>query len=315
MKKVLIIVFLLLSTIFISNAQSVPALTKSYAEKYKDFAVEKMKKYGIPASITLAQGMLESNYGRSSLAVKANNHFGIKCHKDWKGATIFADDDLKNECFRKYPSVKDSYDDHSLFLKTKNRYAFLFDLQSNDYKGWAYGLKKAGYATNSQYAIVLIKMIEDYNLNAYDKAIYIPVAQLKNHKIEKIKSTQSQESDFDDITIGVVRNVYYRNKVPYIIAVKGDNLDKIAEDFALERFQLEKYNDLQKNAKIKEGELIYVKKKKRKTNIDFHIVEENESIRDVSQRFAVRIKKILKYNDFEENYKIKQGDTLWLHKK
>ena len=311
MKK-LLYVFSLVLTI---SAQAQESRDITYIRKHAILAVEEMQLYKVPASITLAQGLLETGGGQSKLADQANNHFGIKCHKDWKGATIFADDDLKNECFRKYPSVKDSYDDHSLFLKTKNRYAFLFDLQSNDYKGWAYGLKKAGYATNSQYAIVLIKMIEDYNLNAYDKAIYIPVAQLKNHKIEKIKSTQSQESDFDDITIGVVRNVYYRNKVPYIIAVKGDNLDKIAEDFALERFQLEKYNDLQKNAKIKEGELIYVKKKKRKTNIDFHIVEENESIRDVSQRFAVRIKKILTYNDLEENYTIKQGDTLWLHKK
>ena len=136
--------------------------------KYSVLAVSEMRRTGIPASITLAQGMLESNYGRSTLATKGNNHFGIKCHNDWRGEKIYHDDNRRGECFRSYPTVEDSYRDHSDFLTTGSRYKDLFKLSSTDYKGWAHGLKKAGYATDPQYATLLINKIDDYRLHAYD---------------------------------------------------------------------------------------------------------------------------------------------------
>ena len=139
-----------------------------YIKKYKDIAISEMNNYGIPASITLAQGILESGNGESRLAVDANNHFGIKCHNNWNGETIIEDDDEKGECFRKYSNVGDSFRDHSLFLKERGRYEFLFEYKITNYKKWAKGLKKAGYATNPKYASLLIDIIKKYNLSQYD---------------------------------------------------------------------------------------------------------------------------------------------------
>ena len=156
--------FLLLS--FTSFSQT---LTNDYINDYKDLAVEEMKLYNIPASITLSQGILESSNGESMLATKANNHFGIKCHSSWQGDRVFHDDDEKGECFRKYNNVEDSYRDHSLFLANSSRYSFLFDIPIQNYKSWAKGLKKAGYATNPKYSKLLINIIKRYNLDQYDK--------------------------------------------------------------------------------------------------------------------------------------------------
>jgi len=139
-----------------------------YIKKYKDIAISEMNSYGIPASITLAQGILESGNGESRLAVDGNNHFGIKCHNNWNGETIIEDDDEKGECFRKYSNVGDSFRDHSLFLKERSRYEFLFEYKITNYKKWARGLKKAGYATNPKYASLLINIIKKYNLTQYD---------------------------------------------------------------------------------------------------------------------------------------------------
>ncbi len=169
--------FLVLTILFVSCRTSRPVVTSSggeasagaYIERYKDLAISEMKRTGIPASITLAQGMIESDYGRSSLAREGNNHFGIKCHSDWTGPAIRHHDDRRNECFRKYKQPEDSYFDHSDFIKSGSRYSFLFDLPSTDYKSWARGLKKAGYATNPDYANMLIRKIEENNLYYYDR--------------------------------------------------------------------------------------------------------------------------------------------------
>lgn len=171
--------FLIILTTFLSLAASIslqastPAKSaqQKYIDKYSDLAVKEMRRTGIPASITLAQGLLESRYGQSELAVKANNHFGIKCHSNWKGPSVRMDDDKKRECFRKYRTVEHSYRDHSDFLVYRDRYKFLFDLDRKDYKGWAYGLKKAGYATDPAYAKKLINIIEEYELYRYDGGI------------------------------------------------------------------------------------------------------------------------------------------------
>ena len=141
---------------------------ETYIEKWAPVAVEEMYRSGVPASITLAQGILESRYGLSELASKGNNHFGIKCHKDWKGRTMAYDDDAKGECFRVYDSAQESFRDHSDFLRYRDRYKFLFEFDTKDYKSWAYGLKKAGYATDPNYPAKLIKYIEDYGLSRYD---------------------------------------------------------------------------------------------------------------------------------------------------
>ena len=150
-----------------ANAQRMT--TEEYIAQYKDVAIKKMREYKIPASITLAQGILESGSGNSRLARKANNHFGIKCHKEWHGKKFYMDDDEKHECFRKYPKAADSYRDHSKFLTQRGRYTFLFQYDITDYKKWAYGLKKAGYATNPKYPRLLIKIIEKYHLDQCDK--------------------------------------------------------------------------------------------------------------------------------------------------
>jgi len=164
MKKYLLIVFLFSS--FLAVAQN---KTEAYIEKYSQIAVDEMNMYNIPASITLAQGILESGNGESRLAVDGKNHFGIKCHSNWNGKTIIEDDDEKGECFRKYNRVSDSYRDHSLFLNERGRYAFLFEYNKTDYKKWAKGLKKAGYATNPKYPTLLIDLIEKYDLSRFDK--------------------------------------------------------------------------------------------------------------------------------------------------
>ena len=162
--RVLLIIFLSCDFLFSQNK------IENYITNYKQLAIDEMNRYSIPASITLAQGILESGSGQSKLAKDAFNHFGIKCHKNWKGDKVYHDDDDENECFRKYNSVKESYRDHSLFLSERGRYSFLFN-PKNDYKDWARGLKKAGYATNPKYAEKLINIIEEYNLNKFDKKI------------------------------------------------------------------------------------------------------------------------------------------------
>jgi len=164
MKKCLLILFLFSCFLAVSQSK-----TEAYIEKYSQIAVDEMNMYNIPASITLAQGILESGNGESRLAVDGKNHFGIKCHSNWNGKTIIEDDDEKGECFRKYNRVSDSYRDHSLFLNERGRYAFLFEYNKTDYKKWAKGLKKAGYATNPKYPTLLINLIEKYDLSRFDK--------------------------------------------------------------------------------------------------------------------------------------------------
>jgi len=172
--RILFFSFFLLITHYLAAQQLVNSDYGAYIAKYKSIAIREMKIYKIPASITLAQGMIESGCGKSKLAINTMNHFGIKCQNDWPGDTYLYDDDEKNECFRKYNSVDESYRDHSLFLTTRSRYAALFTLPLNDYKGWAYGLKKAGYATNPDYANILIRLIETNKLYLFDDSLLSP---------------------------------------------------------------------------------------------------------------------------------------------
>ena len=286
--------------------------SEEYIAKYKDVAIKKMKEFKIPASITLAQGLLESGSGNSRLARKANNHFGIKCHKDWKGKRFFMDDDEKHECFRKYPNAADSYRDHSKFLTQRGRYSFLFQYDITDYKKWAYGLKKAGYATNPKYPQLLIKIIEKYNLSQYDEeAVHIKKGRkkVKTHKETAIPAIASFKVWG---THANGRKIYINNKRKLIIAHEGDTYAKIAKDFEIYSWQLFKYNEVSRKHKVIAGELVYLEKKKSRADkiYKYHHVREGESLHDVAQLYGMRLSKLLKLNNLPEGISVPVGTEL-----
>jgi len=284
-----------------------------YIEKYNEMAVKEMKRSGVPASITLSQGMLESGNGNSYLAKDGNNHFGIKCHK-WEGEKIYADDDAKGECFRKYSSVEDSYKDHSDFLRQNSRYHFLFDLKITDYKGWAKGLKQAGYATSPTYAESLINLIEKYNLDDYDSGKAKPIDDGKTHR----KPNQDINNITDDFSINPYADeVFTNNNVEYVIVKDSMPLTQLSEQMDLMNWQLAKYNDLDKDSYVLKGEHIYIKPKRNKAEKKYetHRVESGETLRDISQTYAVKIDKICKYNAIEPGMEPQPGTVLNLRKK
>lgn len=252
---------------------------EDYIKKYRDIAVEEMKRYHIPASITLAQGLLESGAGYGTLARKSNNHFGIKCGSDWRGKTVKHDDDARNECFRVYKDPKDSYRDHSKFLAGKQRYAFLFDLKITDYKGWARGLKKAGYATNPRYAHQLIDIIERYDLDKYDK----------KGGLKWMKENPNPHEP------------YIANGLLYIIARQGDTWKNISKEFDISKRKLRKYNDLYKGYELQEGDILYLEKKNRKApkGMYVHVLCNGESMYSISQKYGIRLKRLYKMNKMD----------------
>lgn len=322
-------VFILLLTM---QSQSVFSQNKSkavmdYIEKYKDVAMREMQEHKIPASITLAQGLLESGNGNSELAKKSNNHFGIKCHKDWTGKRTYHDDDEKGECFRVYESPEDSYRDHSVFLKKGQRYAFLFDLEITDYKGWAKGLKKAGYATLPVYANVLIKLIEDYNLTQYDQIVV--KGKFKYKKDNKTTRQQGNKSKGDNdivytpfkITESEVvgktpdgRYIRENNNVKFIYAREGETIYYLADMLCIYDYQIVKYNELGKRRTLKDNEIIYIEPKKRKAmrRYKYHTIQKGETLSYVSRLYAVKLKSLYKMNDMDENTILHVGDNIRL---
>ena len=252
---------------------------KEYITSYSNIAITQMKKHKIPASITLAQGILESGSGNSYLARSSNNHFGIKCGSQWKGKTSYHDDDKENECFRAYSRVKDSYLDHSLFLTSNQRYAFLFDLKENDYKAWARGLKKAGYATNPHYADRLIQLIEEEKLYVFD--------QLDNNP-----ETQSQPAQI------MVREAFSINKTKVLRSKSGDTFYKLSLSTGITLRQLHKYNNgLEKLENLKPGTPIYLESKKRRASGKKEIVlKAATTLAEISQKEGVRLKSLMKIN-------------------
>ena len=274
---------------------------EEYIEKYKDAAIQYMKTHGIPASITLAQGCLESANGNSDLAVRANNHFGIKCHNDWKGPTYYKKgDDPGKSCYRKYRSASESFKDHSDFLRYGQRYAFLFDLQITDYKGWSHGLKKAGYATDPKYAQKLIKIIEDYQLYRFDREMYAK-AEKKPDLLPKYSRN---------------RTIYVRNGVPFILAGDLDTYESIAEEYNLFTGELLRFNDLKKSRDLVPGTVVYLQRKKGKAqkHLEIHIAVEGDTYYDVSQKYGVRMKKLFKYNDYKSGDILHIGDEIFLRR-
>ena len=269
---------------------------QEYFDTYKDVAIEQMLKYHIPASITLAQGVLESGAGRSELARKGNNHFGIKCN-GWSGRRTYHDDDMRGECFRAYDSVYESYLDHSTFLAGSERYSRLFKLKMTDYKGWARGLKACGYATSPTYASRLIKIIETYRLDRYDK----------EHRVDRNRLEQARQG-------GMGRQVYEFNHNYYIIARKGDTFRSVAEDMDVSYRRLAKYNERDKNDALEEGEYVWLKKKRRKAPREYkgfiHYVKDGESMYTIAQKYGIRLKNLYKMNDLAPDYIIRVGQPL-----
>ena len=312
-KTILTSISVILVLTGISQSPSNKITREEYIQMYKAIAIEEMNSFRIPASITLAQGILESANGNSSLAKKAKNHFGIKCHKGWNGKTYHMDDDAKDECFRKYSDPFESFKDHSIFLSTRDRYAFLFSLEITDYKGWAHGLKKAGYATNPKYPQLLIKIIEDYNLSQYDDAKFKDLA--KNKKLKKGKNNYNNEADFKTITIGAAnREIYSNNGVKFIYAQKGDSFYTIAQDFNIYTWQVFSYNDLKKNDDLAEGQMVYLEKKKTKSAQSTHTVEPGETLLDIAQQYGVKLNKLCKYNSLDKNAELFPDQEIKLRK-
>ena len=286
-----------------------------YIEKWKNVAIENMEKFGIPASITLAQGILESGDGNSMLAREANNHFGIKCH-GWKGKKVYKDDDKKNECFRKYKSAAESYSDHSQFLQ-KQRYQFLFELDRKDYKAWAKGLKKAGYATNPKYPQLLIRIIEDNKLWKYDSKSEELLASTKKENKKEIAKTNKKASTAEEKIQFETSNLQtglHSNRIKYVIAKKGDDPKKIAKNLDLGEWQIKRYNDIKGAKKFEEGEIVFIQPKRNKAQSDHHIVEHAETLWGISQMHGIKLKKLAKYNNLDVGDKVIPGMKLWLKK-
>ena len=286
----LILTFVCLLGIFSLQAQTRNKQYEEYIKKYRDIAVEEMKKYHIPASITLAQGLLESGAGQSTLARKSNNHFGIKCGSDWKGKSVRHDDDERNECFRAYKHPKQSYEDHSKFLVSRPRYASLFKLKMTDYKGWARGLKKAGYATNPRYAEQLIGIIELYDLDKYDK----------KGGLKWMKENPNPHQP------------YIANGLVYIVVRSGDTWKSISKEFDISRKKLRKYNDLYKGYELQVGDILYLEKKNRRADQEHivHVLRAGESMYSISQKYGIRLKRLYKLNKMSEDESTPEVGTI-----
>lgn len=280
-----------------------------YIEKWKDVAVNQMVLHGIPASITMAQGILESGFGKSKLAVRANNHFGIKCH-GWKGETFFQDDDKRNECFRKYDNAASSFEDHSLFLTSRSRYSALFELEITDYKAWAKGLKEAGYATNPSYHKKLIDIIEKYDLHELDKEGDIDwvATEHKNMKASPANNAESSQN---------LHEVYVNpNKTRYVIANEHDTFYQIAKELGLNIRQLNKWNDFPSNKDLlTAGDKVYIMRKKNRpaSNMVSLRIDESKPLWEISQEYGIQLKTLMKLNDLASpEYEIQKGDIVFL---
>lgn len=297
----LTLVALILSVTHVSAQIKWNSAYQAYIDQYKDLAIEQMLKYNIPASITLSQGLLESGAGRSWLTKSSNNHFGIKCH-GWTGRRVFHDDDERGECFRAYDNPRQSFEDHSRFLATQSRYARLFNYARTDYKSWARGLKQCGYATNPQYASKLIQIIELYNLNLYDKAKKFDQFMVKH---------STEDGVAPDGNFHVIKAY---NKNYYVIARKGDSFQSLSKELCIGKRKLAKYNERSYKEELAAGDVIYLKKKRKKATKGYknrpHIVQNGESMYLISQKYGIRLSSLYKKNHLSPDYQIKVGDKL-----
>lgn len=345
MKKLLSIVTFLALICLQTHAQQAKAL--AYIEKYKDAAISEMQRSGVPAAITLAQGMLESAYGESNLCKQSNNHFGIKCKEDWTGDKVYHDDDVKNECFRVYPDAAASYKDHSDFLKSRAWYAPLFKLSPTDVEGWAYGLKKAGYATERDYPQRLLELINNYNLNQYTLAAMQPAnvvnavainntmpdtsASIQNFTVTAANTSENaatqEESEIvvlskpnhtqNKITpvqpvVNYPQGVFSINHTKVIYVHAGTSLIMLATEHHIDLAKLVEYNELQETDLLQKDDLIFLERKQKKGEKDFHVVAENETLHDICQKEGVRMDFVLAYNNLNKNSQPAIGEKVYL---
>ena len=335
------------------TAEAAESPQEEYIEQWYRVAVSEMYRSGVPASITLAQGLLESGYGQSELAVRANNHFGIKCH-DWRGQKVYFDDDRKGECFRKYPHAAASFRDHSDFLRYRDRYKFLFDLDPSDYKGWAYGLKKAGYATDPSYPRKLIGLIETYSLDRFDgyslsdldpgygpagKAERMACREERRMAREARRAARQARKagmstpsgipespaliespvpagtgEFEKFSFSMSRQLYSQNGVPFVYSVEGETYADIARAYDLFPGEILRFNDAGRDEELKPGSVVYLQAKKNRAArmVDKYVAEGGETLREISQRFAVKLKSLEKLNGVDASYVIRPEDTIIL---
>ncbi|PCJ82046.1 MAG: hypothetical protein COA49_03550 [Bacteroidetes bacterium] len=303
---------------------------EDYIDRWKEEAVKQMMTYQIPASITLAQGILESGNGISELALKSNNHFGIKCHADWEGGRTYHDDDEKGECFRVYDHPRDSYEDHSKFL-LRNRYSMLFELDLDDYKGWAKGLKKCGYATNPQYADRLITLIERHNLNLLDingSEAFAHVGR-REAKADPVSNTNVREQQILADRLGSSSEVRSARRsvgnlsgkrrirttdhgIQYTFAHSGDTQKSLSEELDMMPWQFRKYNNINKDHAFRVGDKIYLQPKKNYAAYPWHRVKQGQTIWDISQQYGVKISALIRKNHLKVNEPLKPGMKLSL---
>lgn len=316
--RVVVLLWLFVVAVFAGQAQQITP--EEYIRQYKDVAISEMKRMGVPAAITLAQGILESENGNSELVKKSNNHFGIKCKSTWTGATVYHDDDAAGECFRSYKTAEESFRDHSNFLRGNSRYGFLFQLDAMDYKGWAYGLKKAGYATNPQYPNILIRNIEQYNLQQYSLAALSdlpdfdaskyntenPAITIVNNPGQSPKDSsvqKGQEDFFKDITVNGSR---------CILAPQRTSLLAIATRYHIDLPRLLEYNDLKTDGLLLQSQLVFLQKKSKTGEKDFYIVQEGETLYEIAQKTGVQLQYLLDYNRLTESAVPAAGTKIWL---
>lgn len=295
---------------------------EEYILQWKEVAKRKMQEHGIPASITLAQGLLESRNGNSPLATEGNNHFGIKCTPDWSGDRMYHDDDRKNDCFRKYRDASECFEDHSRFLM-RPRYASLFELKAGDYKGWAHGLKKCGYATDPRYPSKLIDLIERYDLHKFDEGIDVTYAgkgdsgpRSSGDRGKPAKRPRTDATGDNTVTIGGGREVFkFEDRIKYVKARQGETVNDIAAQLEQMPGWIAGWNDLARDQKLEEGQRIFIQPKRNKSKTaDLCVVEEGETLWGISQRYGVKLKKLAQYNGIGIADPLTPGQQVWLRK-
>lgn len=337
MKRIIFFILLFLSTACFAVAQN-SDIVQQYIEKYKALAINEEKRTGVPAAITLAQGIYESGAGQSDLALASNNHFGIKCKENWTGAKVYHDDDAKNECFRSYPTVEDSYRDHSDFLRNRPNYAFLFSIDPTDYEAWAKGLKKAGYATSNVYAANIIRLIKENNLEQYtlialgrlpdndqtmvaannvsnntpvvNTAVANPSlnsdnAAVENNEPVEPKLTEYKEGSFPS-------GIFTINKTKVIFAKAGTSLFALASNNNISFSKLLEFNELNNVDILPADQLIYLERKPKRSDKDFHVVSPNETIEEIAQVEGVQLESLFEYNKMQKGLEPAAGEKIYL---
>ena len=308
MKRILLL--LAAVTLFLGAAKNP---RQAYIDRYYPLAVREMHRTGVPASITLAQALLESNAGQSPLATQANNHFGMKCHNDWSGERFYKDDDKANECFRAYPSVEDSYRAHSDFLRGRERYKSLFDLDPADYKEWARGLRSAGYATDPGYADKLITLIEDFQLYRYDAKVADEIRA--EEAAEAVAPVQPLKGE--TVSLSLAREVYRMNGARYVRVVEGETWASLAAEYHFSVKQLLRFNDLDAPVVLRPGMMVYLDRKKAQAEPGYgryDVEQDGMTLWDISQMFGIQLKKLRLYNALPGNASLESGDTVLLRK-